>query len=129
MSTEILYLQNRIRQLGDDMNEKCKRHMLEIEKTRDFYQEQITDLLEERDELEKEKEIQNTTVIELKEQIERQDKLIAEIQNELESKNKLISTLQQNIKSLGDESVSVFNFLEQKYSAEIQELKDKLNTK
>ena len=54
LKLENKYLENKIKQLGDELNEKCKRHILEIEKTRDLYQEQIVDLIDERDELEKE---------------------------------------------------------------------------
>jgi hypothetical protein len=112
---ENVYLEGKIKQLGDDINEKCKRHLLEIEKTRDFYQEQVNDLIEERDELERKLE---SIINESKTDYNKQ-----EYEEELEKRDKIIILLEENIKSLGNESVQMINFIEQKYKNEIDDLK------
>jgi chromosome segregation ATPase len=127
LKLENKYLENKIKQLGDELNEKCKRHILEIEKTRDLYQEQIVDLIDERDELEKEvhtlkDKLQN---FETKHEVPVPDQtlLITTLKEEIEKRDKVILMLEQNLKQLGEESVNMINFIEQKYIAELEKMK------
>lgn len=129
-------LKDKLRRLLDEVDQKTHEHRVELEKTQDYFQDQINELVEERDKVREEMEVIREAVLEEKEKLREQyEQKLSKQKESLEKRyggkdsqvvkrlENTIATLQERLNKQMEEREHVKDTAEQFYAEKEEQLR------